>query len=636
MCGIVALIAAGELPVDHREIVVAMRDSLAHRGPDDATFGQYDGWVALGHRRLSVVDVAGSKQPLESEDGSVVCIFNGELYNFRALRDELVARGHRFRTDGDGETIVHGYEEWGADVLLRLEGMFALVLVDRHRGVAFVARDRFGIKPVFWTRCEGALLVASELKALLAHPRLDRFASQTGLALGALRMHTPWPYTAFDGVFRLPPGAAIRADRRGGLELSRYAPIVRTRRAEAPPVVESAHRVLLDAVRRQVMADVPVGAFLSGGIDSTLIVALMRELGVAPLHTFSLGVDRSADDESSIARSTARRLGTIHHEFRMEELAFEDLVQLPALFDEPFAETSAIGVFALSRLARGYVKVALSGDGGDEVFGGYDTYRIVQAARCVQLWLPELVSQTIGDASRRAIAGQGHGTLVRRASRLGMLFALHPAAAQRATSSLIWSELDSGAHQSERLSASITGVAQIVDAAPNAFRLAMCADRLERLPNAMLTKVDIASMAASLEVRVPMLDDRVVEFADRLPTTAIATPRWGKLVLRRLLESILPDGPAWHRKRGFALPLDAWMHRPSISRQMGTLLRDARGRVLELTGIDPSSAWSDFRAGTARWSSGTAAMRLLWLATVALWADRFKPGAARDSHAPLV
>lgn len=617
-----------------------MRDALAHRGPDDATEEIVDGWAALGFRRLAILDVEGARQPLHDGAGQVACIFNGEIYNFQELRARLQALGHRFTTRGDGEVIVHGYAQWGDAILERLEGMFAFVLVDRARGRVLAARDRAGIKPLFWTEVPGGLLLASEIKALLRHPDVRRVASGPGLDLGLVRMHVPWPLTAFEGIHRLPPGAALIFDRADPSPVvRRFAAIAPAAAAPAatvraaPDLLDRTERALSLAVSRQMVADVPVGAFLSGGIDSTLLVALMRRHSGARLHTFSIGVARAADDESSVARETASRLDTIHHEIRLDALRFEDLAELPALYDEPFAETSALGVRALSRAAREHVKVVLSGDGGDEVFGGYETYRMVAATDLARRAMPRALADRLGRAALEALTRGASDEHTRRALRLTALVGMDVLPAHRSLlSTLAWCEGARALATTERLSEAVMacaagpraawtpsgrGPAQALAAA---LRAAIVSDRLERLPGAMLTKVDIASSSASLEVRVPLLDDALVRFADTLPVSALVGPRHGKRITRRVLERVLPNGPAWHRKRGFALPIDAWIR--GAQSPLRDLFHTHRRRLQDLTGVDAGAALDDLLRGGQRYSAPTAGMRLLWLATVALWAEQ--------------
>jgi asparagine synthase (glutamine-hydrolysing) len=362
MCGVVAIVRSGGLRDDERgPLLERMRDALAHRGPDDATAAVLDDWVALGHRRLSIIDQSGSRQPLVNEIGTIACVFNGEIYNFVELRTRLEALGHRFATRGDGEVIVHGYEQWGDEIATHLEGMFAFVLVDRVRRRVVAARDRFGIKPLFWTETGGAVLIASELKALLAHPAVPRVANRLALNVGLMRMHVPWPLTAFAGIHRLPPGALITVGPDGQPALARYAPMLTATRHRPRPraqLLEETVAELERAVARQMIADVPVGAFLSGGIDSTLIVALMTRLANRPIHTFS--VSTGPGDEANAARATAARLGTCHHTVALHTLPFDELTLLAALYDEPFAETSALGVTVATKSSAATTPIATS------------------------------------------------------------------------------------------------------------------------------------------------------------------------------------------------------------------------------------------------------------------------------------
>ena len=622
MCGIVTVAAIrGLLPA--RAAVEKMRDTLAHRGPNDATFEEVDGWVALAHRRLSILDIEGARQPLRSESGDIVCIFNGEIYNFAELRTRLRALDHVFATNGDGEVIVHGYEQWGEDIFAMLEGMFTIVLVDRTRRITYLARDRFGIKPLFYEHTGNQVRAASELKALVVE-RHSNVASRAALELGALRMHVPWPLTAFDGIFRLPPGSALKIPRDGEPRLFRFAAMVETPRANPAQSPEEALGAMRTAVARQMVADVPVGAFLSGGIDSTLIVALMRELTNAQLHTFSI---RTLDhDESDVAAETARTLGTTHHTITLEEIKFSDLSELPRLYDEPFAETSALGVRALSRFAREHVTVALSGDGGDEVFGGYSSYRWIQLANAWRI--PGRAR--IGTAAHQLLVRRPWPSVIRRALRT-LLLAGTPETAQRDLVTLSWASATQARGSSERLSDAIAAASGVELSKLGPARRAMVSDRLERLPNAMLAKVDGASMSASLEVRVPMIDDELVRYADRVPIDQLVGSRFGKLLLRRALALTSSENIAWHSKRGFSLPLDRWMRSTDVSTNLEQLFGDLGSRLLEITGYRVTELWRRFCVGGSQFSAGTAAMQLLWFANVALWSEQFGVRCARES-----
>lgn len=633
MCGVVAIVRPSGLREDEREAtLVRMRDALTHRGPDDATVEVIDDWVGLGFRRLSIIDLEGSRQPLHNETGTISCLFNGEIYNFQELRERLTALGHRFATHGDGEVIVHGYEQWGDTIASMLEGMFAFILVDRQRPRIIAARDRFGIKPLYWTRAGGALLFASEIKGLLPHPAVRRVANRLALGLGAVRMHVPWPLTAFDGIYQLPPGVLVEIARGGELSFHRHAPIV-----SAAPVtteaggslVERALAELERAVARQMVADVPVGAFLSGGIDSTLVVALMRRITSDPVHTFSIRTRRH--DESKVAVESARRLGTVHHELDLEDLPFERLLLLPELYDEPFAEVSALGVRVLSHAAREHVKVALSGDGGDEIFGGYDEYRWIRHTRATAR-LPRWLTANLHAGSLALLGRRRWPTVVRQGLRAIALIGADHMSAQRGLSSLAWAAVPRNARESEQLSARVDGVAAHRLQALGPARRAMATDRLERLPDAMLRKVDIASMSASLEVRVPMLDDALVRFADTVREQELVGLRRGKLLLRRVLERLLPHGPAWDRKRGFSLPLDLWMRCTPMRNGMAAMFHDQQAQLLRLTGVDVTAKWRQFEAGSSKASPTTTAAELLWFVTVAQWAKRFDVTEVAESE----
>lgn len=640
MCGVVAIARPAGLHHDERvETLHRMRDALAHRGPDDATSAVVDDWVALGHRRLSILDLAGSRQPLVDESGDVVCIFNGEIYNFRELRARLEALGHRFATRGDGEVIVHGYEQWGEGVAERLEGMFSFVLVDRARARLVAARDRFGIKPLFWTEAGGALLIASELKALLAHPSVPRVADRFALNVGVMRLHVPWPLTAFHRVWRLPPGALLTVEKSGGPRLRRFAPMLDEAPVRARPaaeLVEEAELALRRSVERQMVADVPVGAFLSGGIDSTLVVALMARIARHPIHTFS--VSTGPGDESEIARATARTLGTEHHTVALGELPFDELTVLASLYDEPFAETSALGVRALSLAARKHVAVALTGDGGDEVFGGYDTYRYIRNVSRATSVLPTRLAPPVRAWATARLRDRAWPTMLRRGLRALSIWGESPRVAQR--SLVRWEP-----RVPERIAADSLALTARVEAAacPSLLQLqpgrqAMLADRLERLPGAMLTKVDVASMSASLEVRVPLLDDALVRFADGVDETELIGVTRGKLLLRRVLADLLPGRLATAPKRGFTLPVDGWMRRAATRDRLASLFTDEQERCVRLTGLDMVERHRTFDRAPRREPQLVTSDEVLWLAMVALWARRFGVDEALDSDpsaAPL-
>lgn len=620
MCGIIAIAASRGLPKS--QVIERMRDAVAHRGPDDATLERIDNWIALGHRRLSIIDVEGAQQPLRTESGDVVVVFNGEIYNFQELRRRLVALGHTFATHGDGEVIAHGYEQWGDDIFRQLHGMFAVVLVDRARQRFVAARDRFGIKPLFYAPRPDGLAVASELKSLLILE--PRAASRQALELGALRMHIPWPYTAYDGLFRLPPGTFVEVTQRQSPRITRFASMFDGQTTTSSP--HEAHERVSNAIARQMVADVPVGAFLSGGVDSSLIVAMMREHTSAPIHTFSI---RSAwDDESAVAARTSSTLGTVHHVATLDDMTIEHLAELPRMYDEPFAETSALGVRALSLAAREHVKVALSGDGGDEVFGGYGSYRWIRALARSHGPFPRL-----GHGAHALLQRRRWPESIRRALRAALLLGDSPETAQRDTTTLAWAASQSHRNASEELSTHIQEAIGIARTPQEFARRAMLADRLERLPNAMLAKVDAASMSASLEVRVPFLDDDLVEYADQLPIDELVGWKWNKHILRRVLAETPAGDVAWAPKRGFSLPLEPWMRKNGP--KLGELFGDCAATIRELTGHDVLATWTAFQEGRTRMSAGTTAMQLLWYATVGFWSAERSIRVARSSPLPV-
>src|SRR5947207_9588494 len=378
MCGIAGIVGApGEAP--SREALEAMGGTLAHRGPDDATLGLY-GRAGFSFRRLSIIDVAGGAQPIDNEDGTAHVVLNGEIYNHLELRAELEAHGHRFRTHSDVETVVHGYEEWGERVVSRLRGMFAFALWDETRQRLLLARDRLGKKPLLYHESEGRLSFASELRALLRDPAVPRRPSLAAIHHYLTLQYVPAPLTAFEGVRKLPP-AHLLVFENGRARVERYwalsfQPPLALDEAEAASEVR---RLLRDAVKVRLMSEVPLGAFLSGGLDSSAVVALMAEFG--PVKTFSVGFEDEDYSELPYARQVAARYGTDHHEFVVKPDATDVLPRLVEHYGEPFADSSALPTWYLARLTRQHVTVALNGDGGDELFAGYDRYRALAAYR---------------------------------------------------------------------------------------------------------------------------------------------------------------------------------------------------------------------------------------------------------------
>ena len=576
----------------------AMIARLHHRGPDDAGTHR-DDHAALGFRRLAIVDLPGGHQPLSNEDDSVWVVFNGEIYNFPALRRRLEARGHRLRSSGDTEVLVHLYEDEGPDFFAHLRGMFALAIWDAPRRQLVLGRDRLGQKPLVYRREPGRIQFASELKALLAvadAPRtLDPLALDRYLTYG----YVPHPATILRGYHKLPPAhyAVWRDDR---MRLVRYWN-PEWDAEQARPVRESADelRGLLDeAVREQMVADVPLGAFLSGGVDSTVITGLMQRASSRPVETFSIGFADPAFDESRFAEMAAKSLGTAHHTFRVEPRAWETLPGLADQFDEPFADSSALPTWHVSRLAREHVTVALTGDAGDELFGGYDRYRAVAMAARLD-GLPSGLRRFLAGPLARAVPASTRAkTRMRRVRRWLEAIGDDPTNRYFRWVAMFDEPARVGLYSDDFLDdLARAGADQPDDADPLSFlrrgftagsrrdpvTQATVVDLLTYLPGDLLAKVDQCSMAHSLECRGPFLDHRVVELALRLPM-ASKIGRWGnqsKLVLKQAFADLLPRAIRDRPKMGFGVPLDRWF-RGELAGEVRAVLLDpvALGRGL--------------------------------------------------------
>lgn len=567
MCGISGFVGS---PLDTGRAgstVRAMCRAIRHRGPDDEGYYLEPG-VALGNRRLSIVDVASGHQPISNETGTLWTVFNGEIYNFRELRAALSAQGHRFRTEGDTEVIVHLVEQYGPQAVERLEGMFAFAVWDRIRKRLILARDRVGKKPLHYALVGRELVFASELKALLMHPRTSRTMSVPALARYLVHDYVPVPRTIFSGVNKLRPGH-ILVYEDGAVRSTRYwdfpAPDGRTEASEE----EDASRLgsLLDAaVGRRLVSEVPLGAFLSGGVDSSAVTALMTHHTAGRVKTFHIGFVEKSFDEARHARRIASRLGTDHHEDVMTAGAVFDLIgRIGALLDEPLADASLLPTYLLSRFARQHVTVALSGDGGDEMFAGYPTYqahRLAQfleraprpalaGARVLAERLPVSYSNFSLDFKlRKFTAGLGHPLELRNALWLGT-FA--PGDLPGLLTADAWREVESDDVFSE--------VRHHARAAEGRHWLdrALYLDAKLYLQDDVLVKVDRAAMACSLEVRCPFLDTAVVEFAGRLPAGRKLRGLTTKYLLKRSLRTLLPDDLLRRPKKGFGIPLGFWI-----------------------------------------------------------------------------
>lgn len=578
MCGITgALWFDPALAVD-RATLARMTDILAHRGPDDRgeftselrfdePYGTRPG-VALGHRRLSILDLEASRQPMANEDESLWLVFNGEIYNYADLRGRLEGAGHRFRTRGDTETILHLYEDEGLEAFSRLNGMFALALWDSKRRRLVLARDRLGKKPLYYRAEANRILFASELKSLLQIPGLPREIDPAAIDHYLAYQYVPHPRCALKGFHKLPPGHyAVFSER--GLEARAYwnpdfteeLPRTPAARQEAS---EQLKHTLEDSIRLRMQSDVPLGAFLSGGIDSSLVVALMQQASERPVRTFAIGFPESQFDETQYARRVAEHLKTEHHEFRVTPAALDILPQLAWHYDEPFGDSSIIPTWYVSREARRFVTVVLTGDGGDELFAGYDRYRgAYWAAKCDRLPVP-LRALATAKFWTMFPAGESR-SLLRRARRFSEALRKSPPARY-----LNWVGVFPELMRADLYNDDF--VARLGDADPLQFLVdawrragnrddataASVADLFTYLPCDILHKVDIASMAHALECRQPLLDYRAVELAMRMPTSWKTNGRRGKLILQQMYGNLLPREVWTRRKMGFGVPLERW------------------------------------------------------------------------------
>jgi asparagine synthase (glutamine-hydrolysing) len=576
MCGITGAIWTDPAAALAPEALRRMTEVLRHRGPDDTGsfrsqfhlrpgYGAAPG-VALGHRRLAIIDVAGGHQPLANEDESVWIVFNGEIYNHRELRKRLEGSGHTFRTHSDTETIVHLYEDEGLGFLEHLNGMFALAIWDAPGRRLVLARDRLGEKPLFYRFEPGRLLFASELKSLLEVPGIARELDPQALDEYLTYQYVPHPRTIFRGFSKLPP-AHYGVYAEGRWTTHRYwnpnfdGEVART----IDEYAEELRELFAGAVRQRLESDVPLGAFLSGGIDSALVVGLMQQSLGRTVKTFSIGFPAPEYDETAAARETAQRLGTEHYEFRVEPKCVDVLERLVWHYDEPFADSSAIPTYYVSKLTRQHVTVALTGDGGDELFAGYLRYRAVRLASWFDR-LPAWARAAAGNGMWRGLSrGRRQRSLLRRAGRFAESIRLSPERRY-----LEWMSMFNEARRADLYRDEF--VSELPDADPFAFlgqafgrsrhrdpvTAASLADLVTYLPCDLMTKVDIASMANSLECRAPFLDHRVVELAARMPIGCKFHRGRGKRILRRAFGDLLPERLVRRPKMGFGVPLEQW------------------------------------------------------------------------------
>jgi asparagine synthase (glutamine-hydrolysing) len=577
MCGIAGGAWDGSTKILDQATAQQMTDVLCHRGPDGD--GMYTSTVrlradrpmaagvALGHRRLSVIDLVGGKQPLANEDESVWVVFNGEIYNFAPLRRQLEAAGHRFRTRSDTEVLVHLYEDHGPGFLKFINGMYGIAIWDAKQNLLLLARDRLGKKPVLYYQEPGRLLFASEMKSLLEVPDVPREVDPESLDAFLLYQSVPYPRTIFRGITKLPPGhyAIYRDDR---LEVRPYwqPDFNLEENRSMRDYGDELRALMLEAVEMRLQSEVPLGVFLSGGLDSTILTGLASHLMKEPVRTFSIGSPVPEYDETHYARIAAEKFKTIHQEYRIRPNALEILPQLVWHYDEPFADSSAIPIWYVSQIARQNVTVALSGEGADELFAGYPRHAGMQWAANFDR-LPQWMRSTFLKSLALLVpkGGSRQKSLCRRIRRLGDYFRASPRDRYLEWIS-VFDAVRRRALYTDGFAASLDG------SAPEEFLFAAMrrSSRRDPLSNASITdlvtylpctlmfKADIASMAHGLELRQPFLDYRVVELVTRMPAKLKAYRSRGKRILRECFADLLPDEIRYRGKMGFCVPLDYW------------------------------------------------------------------------------
>ena len=573
MCGIAGLLSLGDKPVFEEEIQ-SMCDAMVHRGPDDAGYYVRDG-IALGMRRLSIIDLSTGHQPVHNEDRSIWVVFNGEIYNFKSLRADLERQGHCFYTGTDTEVIVHLYEQYGERCVGKMRGMFAFAVWDERRKTLMLARDRLGIKPVFYTVVDGRLAFGSELKVLLQLREIERKLNWASVNHLFSAMCTSSSESIVEGVHKLKPGHILTASAKNRIRVSEYWDVVfdPDYGKSEQYFVERLRDLIEESVRLRLIADVPLGAFLSGGIDSSSVVATMARIGSGRVKTFSLGFAEQEFNELEYARQVSRKFETDHHELVVEPNVLDIIDDLAWYLDEPFGDSSAIPTYMVSKLASEHVTVILSGDGGDELFAGYDRYLVERRERKMAQ-IPHPLRQAAAFIGHMMSEGMKGGNFLRHLALSGpdryfdanVLFREFQKAAlfepdvyrrfSNGDTTGVWRRLlgNGGTHWLSAL---------------------QYMDLKSYLPNDILTKVDRMSMAHSIEARVPLLDHKLVEFAATIPPELKLKGSTTKYIFKKAMEGILPDGILYRPKRGFGIPLARWF-RGKLSPFMRDLLLSRR------------------------------------------------------------
>lgn len=565
MCGICGIVNFNATePVD-RQLVERMTDAQAHRGPDD--FGYFvEANAGLGHRRLSIIDLSGGKQPIFNEDGSVVVIFNGEIYNFADLTADLVSRGHHFKTRSDTETIVHAYEEYGDNCMREFRGMFAFAIWDRRRKRLLLVRDRLGIKPVYYYTGRDFFVFASEIKSLLQHPEVPREVDPAAVDLYLALRYVPGPRTVFKNIFKLQPGHSLVVDETGTHVRKYWDLRYQESNFSDRGYIEQFSHLLEESVRLRLIAEVPLGVFLSGGIDSSSMVALMSRItGGERVKTFSVGYETSGpsareaeeSNEFVYARQAAAHFGADHHECRINARQFADAIpKIVSHLDEPMADPSCIPLYFISKLARDYITVILSGEGADETLAGYSFYQRVAALEKMRrragpfaALAPALAQLPLGDRARSYLRRAGSPL---EAHYRGVVKGISAETRLELTGPDRWWKCE------DRLDEIFRGYFRAVENTTSLNRM-LYADAKVWLPENLLLKADKMTMATAVELRVPFLDHKLVEFCATLPERLKIRAAKGKWILRQSMGSVLPPSVLNRAKKGFPSPTAGWL-----------------------------------------------------------------------------
>jgi len=572
MCGICGFVNSEKTEPFSSSLLSSMCHTIFHRGPDDEGIF-IDKKIALGTRRLSIIDLEGGHQPLANEDNSIWVAHNGEVYNFPELRKELKSLGHSFTTKTDTETLVHSYEEWGENFVNKLRGMFAFVIWDGRQEKLLLVRDRIGIKPLYYTLLKDKTLVfGSELKAVIAHPRVKRSLEPKALDLFLTLEYVPAPFSIFKDIYKLPAGCFL-IYKNGEIKIKKYWDvepkedrIEKISRKTIPSLMDELFALLKESVKLRLISDVPLGAFLSGGIDSSTIVGLMRELGASPLKTFSIGFEDESYNELQYARSIAKKFNTDHEEYIFQPKVLELTDKLINHLDEPFGDFSIFPTYFVSEAARSKVKVILSGDGGDELFGGYEHY---QAQKISRFALPPFLFKGFSSLVKNFPPSPKKKGFWNKLRRYSQGFEHAPELRHLRWMMFLSLKNKKGLY-SEALAAKLEGINEIQKIEPfqkifedlshfDPISGELYLDMKTYLPDDILVKVDRMSMATSLETRVPLLDHKIVEFIFQLPGNLKLQGLTSKWIFKKTMERLLPRENIFRSKEGFSIPIKHWL-----------------------------------------------------------------------------